>query len=70
MTEEQKKYAQDFFTKNPEVKELFLNPSGEWFTNKSYANNSLPKDKEGNREGKIDSITPQAAKADKKGTTK
>jgi hypothetical protein len=47
-----------------------LNPSGEWFTNKSYANNSLPKDKEGERVGKIESINPTAAKADDTTKTK
>lgn len=62
MTADQKKYAEDFFAKNPDVKELFLNPSGEWFTNKNYATNSLPKNKEGEKEGKIESIKPKEAK--------
>jgi hypothetical protein len=62
MTADQKKYAEDFLAENPNVKELFLNPSGEWFTNKSYAMNSLPKNKEGEREGEIDSVKAKAEK--------
>lgn len=66
MTADQKKYAEDFLAENPNVKELFLNPSGEWFTNKSYAMNSLPKNKEGEREGEIESIKAKAEKTTKK----
>ncbi|ROH98287.1 hypothetical protein EGI16_21660 [Chryseobacterium sp. G0240] len=56
MTKAQKEYAQQFFKENKAVKELYLNPQGEWFTDINYANNSLPKSKEGQREGKIETI--------------
>ena len=53
-TKDQKnEYAKAFFSENASVKTLFLNPQGEWFTDESYANNSLPK-KDGKRVGKLE----------------
>lgn len=55
-TKDQKsEYVKAFFEKNASAKTLFLNPKGEWFTDESYANNSLPK-KEGVRVGKIETF--------------
>ncbi|AZB17581.1 hypothetical protein EG352_07280 [Chryseobacterium indologenes] len=56
MTKAQKEYAEKFFKEFPEVKELHLNPQGEWFTDINYANNSLPKKEEGKKESKIETI--------------
>lgn len=56
MTKAQKEYADKFFKDYPEYKELHLNPQGEWFTDIDYANNSLPKNDEGKKEGKIETI--------------
>ena len=55
-TKEQKsEYAKAFFKENDSVKTLYLNPKGEWFTDESYANNSLPK-KDGKRDGKLETF--------------
>lgn len=56
MNKQQKQYADQFFKDNPEVKQLHLNPQGEWFTDLNYANNSLPRVKEGEKGGKIETI--------------
>ncbi|AZA90924.1 Uncharacterised protein [Chryseobacterium nakagawai] len=56
MNKVQKEYSEKFFKENPSVKELYLNPDGEWFTNLNWANYSLPKVKEGEKEGKIETI--------------
>ncbi|MEI7487054.1 MAG: hypothetical protein WCJ72_06520 [Chryseobacterium sp.] len=56
-TKEQKaEYVKTFFEdkENASVKALFLNPRGEWFTDESYANNSLPKNDKGDRVGKLE----------------
>ena len=53
-TKEQKlEYTKAFFKENASVKSLYLNPKGEWFTDESYATNSLPK-KDGVRVGKLE----------------
>lgn len=47
MTKKQNKIAQEILAKKPkEVKGLFMNPKGEFFTNESLAKNSLEKDEE------------------------
>lgn len=56
MTKAQKEYAENYLKAHPEAKELHLNPQGEWFTDINYANNSLPTNKEGKKEGKIETI--------------
>jgi len=57
LTKEQKDaYVKAFFKDNPSAKTLFLNPRGEWFTDESYAHNSLPKNKEGNKVGKLETF--------------
>lgn len=63
MTKDQKLYAQDYFKNYPEQKVLHMNPQGEWFTDKNYAVNSLPKNKDGEREGKIETVYPEKNKA-------
>lgn len=59
-TKDQKQeFAKAFFSENASVKMLYLNPKGEWFTDESYANNSLPK-KDGKREGKLETFERDA----------
>ncbi len=53
-TKAQTEYAQKFFKENPEVKTLWLNPKGEFFTDINWANNSLEKDAEGKVKGKLE----------------
>lgn len=50
----QTEYAQNFFKENPEVKKLWMNPQGEFFTDINYANNSLKKDANGKVKGKLE----------------
>ena len=50
---QKQEYAKAFFSENASVKTLYQNPKGEWFTDESYANNSLPK-KDGKRVGKLE----------------
>lgn len=61
---EQKAFAQEYMTAHPEVEKMYLNPIGEFFTDESYAINSLPKDKDGNRVGKIETIEKEPIKRD------
>lgn len=66
---EQKAFAQEYMTAHPEVKKMYLNPIGEFFTDESYAINSLPKGKDGKRVGKIETIekgTDKKEPSDKK----
>lgn len=45
MTKEQNKIAQSILAKKPvEIKGLYMNPKGEFFTNESLGKNSLKKD--------------------------
>lgn len=50
---QKQEYAKAFFLENASVRTLYQNPKGEWFTDESYANNSLPK-KDGKRVGKLE----------------
>ena len=46
-TKEQKEFAENFFNENPQIKVLYLNKRGEFFTDINYLTNSLLKDKDG-----------------------
>lgn len=56
MTKAQKEFSAQFFKDNPNITALYLNPQGEWFTDINYANNSLPRNKEGGRDGKVETV--------------
>ena len=45
-TKEQKEFAENFFNENPQIKVLYLNKRGEFFTDINYLTNSLLKDKD------------------------
>lgn len=53
-TKAQSEYAQNYFKENPEVKTLWMNPQGEFFTDINWANNSLKKDANGKVKGKLE----------------
>lgn len=61
MTKKQEEYSTQFFKDHPDIKKLYLNPEGEWFTDDDYAQNSLKKDKDGNAIGEIEIVTPPEA---------
>ncbi|MGG7468685.1 hypothetical protein [Chryseobacterium arthrosphaerae] len=70
MTKTQEEYSTQFFKDHPDIKKLFLNPEGEWFTDDDYAQNSLKKDKNGKVTGKIETVTrPETAEDDVEDTT-
>ena len=46
-TKAQSEYAQEYFKENPEVDKLWANSKGEFFTDISWATNSLEKDENG-----------------------
>ncbi len=48
-----KKIVEEIFKNNPTIKVVYKNPKGEYFTQKSYAENSLLLDKEGKRVGQL-----------------
>ena len=49
-TKEQKEFAENFFNENPQIKVLYLNKRGEFFTDINYLTNSLLIDKDGTLE--------------------
>jgi hypothetical protein len=53
-TKTQTEYAQNYFKENPEVKTLWMNPKGDFFTDINWANNSLEKDANGKVKGKLE----------------
>lgn len=55
-TKEQKAFAEDYLAKNPKYDVLYLNPKGEFFTDESYAINSLPRTKDGKLKGKLQKL--------------
>jgi|GEM_PF-911859 hypothetical protein len=55
-TKEQKAFAEDYLAKNPKYDVLYLNPKGEFFTDESYATNSLPRTKDGKLKGKLQKL--------------
>lgn len=57
LTKEQRAIAQEILKGNPDLVAVYVNPKGEFFTQESYAENSLPKDKNGERVGKIEKIS-------------
>ena len=63
-TKEQKEIANTIFEENPEVKELYMNPTGDFFTQKSMAEYSLPV-KKGKRIGKIETLKLEVKKPTK-----
>lgn len=64
-TKKQNEFAQVYLSEHPDVKEMYINPKGEFFTDESYANNSLEKDKDGNVIGKIQVISREPVKSEK-----
>lgn len=73
MNKDQKAIAAKLFDDNQNNKdydELFMNPKGEFFTVKSYANHSLPKDKNGEKVGKLETIKRPVQKAVEKSNSK
>ncbi len=41
MNKKQKQQAKEIFEANPNIAKLYINPKGEFFTNKNYGENSL-----------------------------
>ncbi|MEQ3500604.1 hypothetical protein ABMY20_12675 [Tenacibaculum sp. SSH1-16] len=63
MTQEQRKIVAEIFKDKPSVDEVLINPKGEFFTEESYALNSLPKDKDGKRDAsKLQRVKRQVKK--------
>lgn len=56
LTKEQTEIAHGILKDNPNVSVVYVNPKGEFFTQESYAENSLPKNKEGKRVGQLEKV--------------
>jgi hypothetical protein len=56
MTQEQKKTVQEIFKNNPTVDTVFINPRGKFFTDESYALNSLTLDTQTGQVGQLKSV--------------
>lgn len=56
LTKEQTKIAHGILKDNPNISVVYVNPKGEFFTQESYAENSLPKNKDGKRVGQIEKV--------------
>lgn len=56
LTKKQTEIAYGILKENPDVTVVGVNPEGEFFTELSYAENSLPKNKDGKRVGQIEKV--------------